>query len=513
MTDLPDVDTPDEWTPVPPKFPVHWLKVSFDDVFDVVPTTGKKIAQKQYLKSGMWPVIDQGASFVGGYTDDKTKIINVSEPLLVFGDHTRCMKFVRSDFAPGADGTKILAVDSQLDPKFYYHLYFAIKLPDRGYSRHFGFLKRCVFPLPPINEQRRIVEKIEAMFDEIDKGVESLQTARTTLGLYRQSLLKSAFEGRLTADWRAQNADKLEAPETLLARIQTERDNRYKAKLNVWQEALKTWRADGEKGKKPAKPKRPSDVVPLEKHELKHLPAIPDAWAFSRLALYIDWIEAGKSFKCLETEPHADQVGVAKVSALTWGEYDETESKTCLDGDKINEEWFIRTGDFLLSRANTIELVGASVIAKTVTKRIMLSDKTLRIHFAPEDRRFFLHHLRSPYGRAEIEARSTGNQESMRNIGQDRIKNIIIPLCSEAEQAEIVRILDEKLEAADALEAEIDATLAYADALRQSILKKAFSGQLIPQDHSDEPAAALLERIKAERLASPKIKKKRKASA
>ena len=128
-------------------------------------------------------------------------------------------------------------------------------------------------------------------------------------------------------------------------------------------------------------------------------------------------LRAGKSFKCLETEPSTDQVGVAKVSAVTWGEYDETESKTCLDADKINENLFIREGDFLLSRANTIELVGASVIAKTVTKRIMLSDKTLRIHFTLEDHRFFLYYLRSPYGRTEIEARSTGNQESMRNIG------------------------------------------------------------------------------------------------
>lgn len=367
-------------------------------------------------------------------------------------------------------------------------------------------------PIAPTNEQRRIVEKIEAMFDEIDKGVESLQTARTTLGLYRQSLLKSAFEGRLTADWRALNADKLEDPKTLLARIQSERDTRYKAALDTWQDALTQWRAGGEKGKKPAKPKRPDDVAPLEERELKELPSVPGAWAFSRLGLYINWIEAGKSFKCLETEPRSDQVGVAKVSAVTWGEYNEHESKTCLDEDKINEEWFIRTGDFLLSRANTIELVGASVIAKKVTKRIMLSDKTLRIHFATEDRRFFLYYLRSPYGRAEIEARSTGNQESMRNIGQDRIKSIIIPVCGEPEQAEIVRILGEKLEAAAALEAEIDAALTRARALRQSILKKAFSGHLVPQDPEDEPASALLERIKADRARAPR-KPRRKAPA
>jgi len=274
---------------------------------------------------------------------------------------------------------------------------------------------------------------------------------------------------------------------------------RYEAALDDYQKALVDWQAGSEKRRKPAKPKRPHDVAPLEHREKEKLPLLPPEWAFSRMGLYIDRIEAGKSFKCLETEPSADQVGVAKVSAVTWGEYDETESKTCLDADKINEDLFIREGDFLLSRANTIELVGASVIAKTVTKRIMLSDKTLRIHFMPEDRRFFLYYLRSPYGRTEVEARSTGNQESMRNIGQDRIKSIILPVCTEVEQAEIVRILDARLEAAEALESKIDVAFTYADTLRQSILKKAFSGQLVAQDPNNEPASVLLDRIRAER--------------
>jgi type I restriction enzyme S subunit len=90
--------------------------------------------------------------------------------------------------------------------------------------------------------------------------------------------------------------------------------------------------------------------------------------------------------------------------------------------------------------------------------------------------------------------------------------NIRLPLCSPAEQAEIVRRLDARLEAADALEAEIDGGLTRASALRQSILKKAFSGHLVPQDPNDEPAAVLLEQIKADRAKAPKAKK-RKVSA
>ena len=352
--------------------------------------------------------------------------------------------------------------------------------------------------LPPLNEQHRIIEKIEELFNEIDRGVDALRVAKSTLDLYRKSLLKSAFEGTLTAEWRAQNPDKLESPDALLARILEERQARYEAALEEWERAVAEWRKGSEKDRKPTKPKQQNGVAPLEVREIEKLPDIPSPWAFSRMGLYIDRIEAGKSFKCLEEEPRGDQIGVAKVSAVTWGEYDETESKTCLDDVKINGNLFIREGDFLLSRANTIKLVGASVITEKVTKRIMISDKTLRIHFMTEDRRFFLHYLRSPHGRAEIEARSTGNQESMRNIGQDRIKDIIVPICSLAEKAEIVRILDSRLEATNSLDAEIDAALARADALRQSILKKAFSGQLVPQDPTDEPASTLLVRIQSE---------------
>ena len=368
-------------------------------------------------------------------------------------------------------------------------------------------------PFAPTNEQQRIVERIEVLFDEIDRGVESLRAAKRAIALYRESLLKSAFEGRLTADWRAKNPDKLESPEVLVARIREERQECYKAALHDWELALSGWHAKGAKGIKPAKPKKPTKIAVLDDREMKELPPVPDAWGFNRLGLYIGWIQAGKSFKCLESEPTIDQVGVAKVSAVTWGEYDEAESKTCLNENKVNEGFFIREGDFLLSRANTIELVGASVIVQKVTKKIMLSDKTLRIHFAAKDRRFFLHYLRSPYGRAEIQARSTGNQASMRNIGQDRVNSIILPICSPAEQAEIVRILDGRLEAVDTLQAEIDTNLARAEALRQSILKRAFSGQLVPQDPTDEPASALLARIRGERDTKPPKRSRRRSEA
>ncbi len=366
------------------------------------------------------------------------------------------------------------------------------------------------FPIAPYNEQTRVVEKTEELFSELDKGIESLKTAKAQLAVYRQALLKNAFEGKLTKQWRRDNADKLESPEQLIACIQKERENRYQQQLDDWQAEVKQWEADGKEGKKPTKPRALKETLKIDTKELKSLPLIPNKWSYQRIGNYIFNIEAGKSFKCDEREPRTDEIGIAKVSAVSWGEYNESESKTCIDSSKINKNYFIATDDFILSRANTIELVGACVIVKKVTKKIMLSDKTLRLNFLGDFQNYFLQYLRSWTGRKEIMNRSTGNQDSMRNIGQDRINSICVPICSVNEMKVIEAMLDNKLSVVDKQINEIDENLLRADVLRQSILKKAFSGQLVAQDPNDDPASELLKKIaieKAELEAKEKAEK------
>ena len=366
--------------------------------------------------------------------------------------------------------------------------------------------------LPPLNEQRRIVEKIEAMFDEIDKGVESLKTARTTLGLYRQSLLKSAFEGRLTADWRAQNADKLEAPETLLARIQRERDTRYKAALDAWQDALAQWRADGEKGRKPAKPKRPKNFIGSAKIPSGVTVSVPAEWlilAMSDLGQTTGGLTKNQKRNALPLK--AKYLRVANVYSNRL-ELDEIMEIGVTDEELLKTSLF--TGDLLFVEGNgSIEQIGRVAIWDG-----SIADMTHQNHlirFSADgilSSRFALYFMMSPVGRKLIEAQASSTS-GLHTLSISKIKGLPIPVCSPAEQAEIVRLLDARLEAADALEAELDAALARANALRQAILKKAFSGQLVPQDPADEPAAILLARIKAERARAPKTTRKRKTPA
>lgn len=227
-----------------------------------------------------------------------------------------------------------------------------------------------------------------------------------------------------------------------------------------------------------------------------------ERWEWKAFGEHIASIEAGASFRCQERPPGPNEVGVVKVSAVTWGHYDEDESKTVTQRERIDERLMVRSGDFLFSRANTIKLVGACVIAERVSRRVMLSDKILRFRFRDLDSRWALLVLRSAHGRSEIERLATGNQESMRNIGQKRIRAIRIPVPNTAEQQEIVAEVESRLAVADRTAADIEVQLARAASLRQSILQCAFAGRLVPQDPDDEPASALLTRVRAERQAS-----------
>ncbi|WP_255012174.1 restriction endonuclease subunit S [Roseovarius sp. M141] len=406
-------------------------------------------------------------------------------------------------------GFSVLRGANGIEPKYLYYKAISHDFVSALTGEQYGVsypavkdeqVKSQPLELAPTNEQRRIVEKIEALFDEIDAGIQSLQTARTTLGLYRQSLLKSAFEGRLTADWRAQNADKLEAPKTLLARIQKERDTRYKAALATWQEDLAKWRADGENDKKPTKPKRPAWPDKFDFSELRDL---PDSWAYLPFEALAWSVQNGISAKPDKKGP----LKIFRISAVRPMAFGLEDFRRITDPDGSFEDYRLSEGDLVFTRYNgSRDYVGVSAMYRGDGSHVY-PDKLIRCEIRSDilNPAFLEAATNCGESRAYIERRirTTAGQSGV--SGGD-IKAMPVPICSPAEQAQITRILGARLDAATRLEAEIDAALTRADALRQSILKKAFSGQLVPHDLSDEPAAALLAQIKAEKSKTPRTK-------
>jgi type I restriction enzyme S subunit len=217
----------------------------------------------------------------------------------------------------------------------------------------------------------------------------------------------------------------------------------------------------------------------------------------------LEHIEAGKSFRCHGRRADPGEWGVIKVSAMTWGAFDEEENKAVISEEHVDPRWEIRVGDLLLSRANTTELVGATVLVGSTRPRLLLSDKSMRLH-APDtvNKAWLQIALSSPESRRQMSAVATGTKDSMRNISQEKVKAVRLRVPPLEEQRRIVAEIEERLGAIDALRAAIERAQRKGAALRRLILERAFRGELVPQDPSDEPASALLDRIRADRAAT-----------
>lgn len=490
--------TKDEWEPVSYAVPKHWKYIDIDSAFINLGLTGKKISQKDYMDTGKYPVIDQGKELVGGYSDDEDKVIFLERPAIIFGDHTKCFKIVKTPFVAGADGIKVLIPKENILPKYAFYACQSIKLPDRGYSRHFSFLRKSKFPLAPLIEQQLIIAKIEELFSELDSGIASLKTAREQLKIYRQALLKHAFEGKLTAQWRKENADKLETPEQLLARIQTERETRYQKQLNDWNQAAKDWESKGKEGKKPSKPKKLAVLKDISKSELNELAPLPVGWSYVRLGNLIDEPTYGTSAKC---EYDSGGTGVLRIPNIKNDAIDDGDLKFASFDESEIKHFALEEGDLLTIRSNgSISLVGTCALIKEKNTKHIFAGYLIRLRPSHNliHPSFLLAVLMSHLLRRQIEtaAKSTSG---VNNINAGELQSLIIPVPGIQEQYELLKHLDTSTPSINSTELEIERQLIKSETLRQSILKKAFSGQLVPQDPSDEPANELLARINAEK--------------
>ncbi len=474
------------------KIPNGWVATTIGDVFDF--QYGKSLPRKKRNPEGNYPVYGSNGR-VGSHDQ-----YLVHGPVIIIGRKGGVgeVSICKENCWP-IDTTYYVIPPNGVDINFAYFLlkYANLRKLDTstaipGLNRNEAY--KIKIPLPPLPEQHRIVAKIERLFSKLDKGVAKLKKAKEKLELYRQSLLKAAFEGRLTEKWRKEHADELESAEELLARIKAEREKRFQQQLEEWKQAVKEWEAQGKPGKKPKKPRKPKELPPLTEEELAELPELPKGWVWERLGLMTTGVEYGTSSKSQKT----GKIPVLRMGNIQNFKIDWRDLVYTSDYVEI-EKYKLKKGDVLFNRTNSPELVGKTAIFKG-ERQAIFAGYLIRINHITTiiDSGYLNFYLNSPY------AVSYGNKVktdgvNQSNINGDKLVNYPFPYCLLKEQETVSSILEKHFSVIDHLSRTIDQSLARAELLRQSILKKAFSGKLVPQAPNDEPASELLKRIKAER--------------
>lgn len=371
-------------------------------------------------------------------------------------------------------------------------------------------------PFPPKNEQTRIVEKLEELLSDLDNGVAELKAAQIKLTQYRQSLLKSAVEGSLTAEWRdaqgranvaegrTPGATKNQPTETgqqLLQRILDERRQRWE------QQKLAEFREKGKNPPKDWKLKYPEPVQP----DTSELPELPEGWFITGLESFISADGAGTKTgpfgTLLKKHEHQPQgvpvVGIENVKRMKF----IPGSKIHITKHKASElkEYDLRGGDIVISRSGTVgevcvipENLGEARFSTNIM-RLRVNTDVIRPNY------FCLLFNADEYVLSQVKSLCVGSTRDF--INTKILKSISFKIPTLFEQDEILKIASTEIDNNEKTYLALENELKVCEAQRKNILKDAFSGKLVPQDSDDEPASVLLEKIKAERAAQAKLPK------
>jgi type I restriction enzyme S subunit len=348
-----------------------------------------------------------------------------------------------------------------------------------------GAMRRIPLRLAPINEQRRIVAKIDELFSDLDAAVAALERVRAKLKRYRAAVLQAAVTGKLTEEWRAKHPD-TEPASKLLDRVLAERRRKWEEnQLAKFAAAGKTppkgWR---EKYVEPAFP----DTVGL--------PELPHGWCWAMVGQVSEFVRYGSSAKASE-----DTVGVPvlRMGNIQDGSIDAGDLKYLPWNHAEFPDLLLRDGDLLFNRTNSAELVGKSAVYHGNPNPCSYASYLIGVRMVrgcnPE---FVGYYLNSWYGRAWI-ASVVSQQVGQANVNGTKLQALALPLPPQAEQGQVVAEVELRVSNATATGIQIENDLRRAVRLRQAILKRAFDGKLVPQDPADEPAEQLLQRIRAAR--------------
>lgn len=378
------------------------------------------------------------------------------------------------------------------------------------------YLADLALPLPSLVEQRAIVAKIEALFSELDKGVEQLQTIKQQLKQYRQAVLKAAFEGKLTAAWRAeqQAAGTLSSADELPKQIRREREAWYQQRLDEWKRAV----ANSEVGcgsasreKKPKPPTGPESLEALAGDESASLPLLPEGWVWMAMPWLLSFdrkpMTTGPFGTMLKKQDHRTEgVPVLGIENIGEGRFVPGNRIFVTEGKADDLSSFAaEAGDIIVSRSGT---VGEICRVPDGLGRVLISSNLMRLSLnavalIPE--LFVLMFQPGSPVKHQVKGLCKGSTRAFLN--QTILNSLYLPIPGVREQRQILQEIESRSSVLDELEKAIDDGLAAANVLQMSILKKAFEGRLLTDaelavvrnDSEYEPADKLLERIRTEK--------------
>lgn len=405
----------------------------------------------------------------------------------------------RVDCAINQDLKALFFVDG-INPDFILHWFSANErlIKERGSGTtvqgiRLEALNSLPLLLPPSEEQTRIVEKLEELLPQLDAGMAELQAAKKKLTQYRQSLLKAAVEGQLTAEWRKKNVPTEDGAQ-LLERILSERRTRWEAKQ------LAKFNEQGKKPPKGWQDKYPEPARP----DTANLPELPEGWVWATIDQVSLHQRYGSSAK---TNDDKSGVPVLRMGNIQDGSLDLSSLKYLPKEHHEFPDLLLKKNDVLFNRTNSYELVGKTAIYKGEPQTCSYASYLICITpsplINPEGISFYIN---SSHGRRWIASVVT-QQVGQANVNGSKLSSLSIPLPPKEEQDAISHIAQSSLQDASFLEEQIKTGITLLNKQRQNILRAAFAGELVPQDPNDEPASELLARIAAERAAKQVAKR------
>ena len=345
------------------------------------------------------------------------------------------------------------------------------------------------FPVPPSRLQVTIREKIEELFSHIDAGVVGLKQTKVKLQQYRQSVLIGAVTGKLTEQWRDENADKIEPVDELLERILEERRANWEVEqLKIFEEKGQIPKDDKWKGKY---------KVPLSP-EIEDVPGIPSEWGYLRLEA-ISAIQGGITVDAKRKPDDTTLLPYLRVANVQRGYFNLSKMKDIrVPNDKV-EGLLLQDGDVLFNEGGDRDKLGRGWVWRNEIDKCIYQNHVFRARlYSNELVSEFVSIFGNTIGK-EYFIKQGKQTTNLASINKTKLSAFPVPVCSFDEMTKIIEIVSDKIGKTERTIVDIDAQLLHATRLKSSVLAKAFSGELVENIETDESAEQLLEKIKAEK--------------